>query len=81
MKKLLLFSVAALAFCACSNDEVVSENKPTYEPKEISFAPLTKPNTRAAILDGTFPTTSAIQVAAYDAQNSKNFFVNKSFFF
>lgn len=74
MKKLFLFSVAALAFCACSNDEVVSENKPTYEPKEISFAPLTKPNTRAAILDGTFPTTSAIQVAAYDAQNSKNFF-------
>ena len=74
MKKLLLFSVAVLALCACSNDEVVSENKPTYEPKEISFAPLTKPNTRAAILDGTFLTTSAIQVAAYDAQNSNNFF-------
>ena len=74
MKKLLLFSVAALAFCACSNDEVVSENKPTYEPKAISFAPLTKPNTRAAVLDGTFPTGSAIQVAAYDAQNDVNFF-------
>ena len=26
MKKLFLFSVAALAFCACSSDEVVSEN-------------------------------------------------------
>lgn len=74
MKK-LLFSVAVLAFCACSNDEVVSENSAAnQQPKEISFAPLAKPNTRAAILDGTFPTTSAIQVAAYDAQNDVNFF-------
>lgn len=72
MKK-LLFSVAALAFCACSNDEVVSENKPTYEPKEISFAPLTKPNTRAAV-DGTgFPNIN-MMVTAYDASNTRAFF-------
>lgn len=70
MKK-LLFSVAVLAFCACSNDAVVSENKPTYEPKAISFAPLTKPNTRAAdtykyAIDGTtFPTDLNMYVAAY----------------
>jgi len=75
MKKLFLFSVAALAFCACSSDEVVSENSAAnQQPKEISFAPLTKPNTRAAVLDGTFPTTSSIQVAAYDARNNKNYF-------
>jgi len=75
MKKLFLFSVAALAFCACSSDEVVSENNAAnQQPKEISFSPLAKPNTRAAILDGTFPTESAIQVAAYDAQNNVNFF-------
>ena len=48
MKKLLLFSVAALSFCACSNDTVVSDSNSTVEPKEISFAPLAKPNTRAA---------------------------------
>lgn len=74
MKKLFLFSVAALAFCACSNDTVVSDSNSVIQPKEISFAPLTKPNTRAAILDGTFPTASNIQVAAYDAQNDVNFF-------
>ena len=75
MKKLFLFSVAALAFCACSNDEVVSENKPTYEPKAISFAPLTKPNTRAAAdtyqyaIDGTeFPHDLNMYVAAYQVE-------------
>jgi len=75
MKKLFLFSVAALAFCACSSDEVVSENNAAnQQPKEISFSPLAKPNTRAAVLDGTFPTSSNIQVAAYDAGNGKNYF-------
>jgi len=71
MKK-LLFSVAVLAFCACSNDEVVSDSNSVVEPKEISFAPLTKPNTRAAAdtyqyaIDGTtFPTDLNMYVAAY----------------
>lgn len=48
MKKLFLFSVAALALCACSNDEVVSDSNSVVEPKEISFSPLARPNTRAA---------------------------------
>jgi len=65
MKKLFLFSVAALAFCACSSDEVVSENKPTYEPKEISFSPLNKVNTRAAVQGTTFPISNTMEVRAY----------------
>ena len=75
MKKLLLFSVAALAFCACSSDEVVSENSAAnQQPKEISFAPLTKPNTRAAV-DGTgFPTALSMMVTAYDAEKPGVFF-------
>lgn len=76
MKKLFLFSVAALAFCACSSDEVVSENSAAnQQPKEISFSPLAKPNTRAAgdtyqyAIDGTeFPTDLNMYVAAYQVE-------------
>ena len=69
MKKLFLFSVAALAFCACSSDEVVSENSAAnQQPKEISFAPLTKPNTRAAVDGTTFPTTLDMMVTAYQVE-------------
>jgi len=73
MKK-LLFSVAALAFCACSNDEVVSENNAAnQQPKEISFAPLAKPNTRAAVDGIGFPNIN-MMVTAYDASNTRAFF-------
>ena len=75
MMKKLLFSVAALAFCACSNDEVVSDSNAVVEPKEISFSPLAKPNTRAAAdtyhyaIDGTtFPTDLNMYVAAYQVE-------------
>ena len=73
MKKLFLFSVAALAFCACSNDVVVSDSKSVIEPKEISFTPLAKPNTRAAV-DGTEFPEIAMKVSAYDASNTRAFF-------
>ena len=73
MKKLFLFSVAALAFCACSSDEVVSENSAAnQQPKEISFAPLAKPNTRAAgsaeynaVVDAAYPQNYQMKVVAY----------------
>lgn len=76
MKKLFLFSVAALAFCACSSDETVSENSvANLQPKEISFTPLAKPNTRTAAdtyqyaIDGaTFPTDLNMYVAAYQVE-------------
>lgn len=73
MKKLFLFSVAALAFCACSNDTVVSDSNSTIEPKEISFTPLTKPNTRAAVDGTTFPDID-MKVTAYDAEKPGVFF-------
>ena len=79
MKKLFLFSVAALAFCACSSDETVSENKPTYEPKEISLAPLSKVNTRAAVQGTTFPNQS-MEVVAYQTDPSAiNYFTKITF--
>ena len=68
MKKLFLFSVAALAFCACSNDTVVSDSNSVIQPKEISFSPLTKPNTRAAVDGTTFPTTLDMMVTAYQVE-------------
>lgn len=89
MKKLFLFSVAALAFCACSSDEVVSENSAAnQQPKEISFSPLTKPNTRAAAdtyqyaIDGTdFPHDLNMSVAAYQVEPTPagNFFPGTQF--
>jgi len=88
MKKLFLFSVAALAFCACSSDEVVSENSAAnQQPKAISFAPLTKPNTRAAAdtyqyaIDGTeFPHDLNMYVAAYQVQpTATNYFAGTQF--
>lgn len=65
MKKLFLFSVVALALGACSNDDVVTENTKANQPKEISFAPIAQPSTRAAVSGTAFPTTDNFQVAAY----------------
>lgn len=81
MKKLFLFSVAALAFCACSSDEVVSENSAAnQQPKEISFAPLNKVNTRAAVQGTTFPTTNTMEVKAYQTQPSTAEYFTKTTF-
>ena len=90
MKKLFLFSVAALSFCACSNDTVVSDSNSTVEPKEISFAPLAKPNTRAAAgtqpyaIDGdAFPVELDMYVAAYQVQPTPaaDFFTGTKFIY
>lgn len=77
MKKYFyLFATAAVALASCSSDEQIAENSSfgNQQQKEISLFAVNQKATRAAILDGTFPTTSAIQVAAYDAQNNVNFF-------
>lgn len=83
MKKLFLFSVAALAFCACSNDTVVSDSNSTIEPKEISFTPLTKPNTRAAVHGTSMPDqnlyVAAYQAAATSPATTGNYFAKTSF--
>ena len=67
-KSLFLIPVAALAFVACSNDEVVEQNTTQNQPKEIAFAPLTQPNTRAdyynAVSSTDFPDNYVMQVSA-----------------
>lgn len=79
MKKyLLLASVAALAFTSCSDQstEFVGDEV-AQKAREIAFAPLAKPTTRAA-WDGTaFPTSGyGFKLAAYDATNTAAYFIN-----
>ena len=75
MKKLFLFSVAALAFCACSSDETVSEKTAAnQQPKQISFTPLNKVNTRAAVHGTTFPDQDMYVAAYMAAPNAGNYF-------
>lgn len=75
-KNLLILAVAAAALASCSSDEVVSQNTTLNEPqqKEISFSPLARPTTRAAVSGTVFPTNLGMQVAAYDVTNSREFF-------
>lgn len=73
-KSLFLIPVAALAFAACSNDTTVEQNTTMNQPKEIAFSPIATPNTRAAVDGTTFPTSYAMQVAAYDATAGANYF-------
>ena len=79
MKKyLFLIAAAALGFASCSNDDVVAENTTQNQPKEIAFAPLIQPNTRAAV-DGTTFTPTTMEVAAWDVTNSRDFFTATTF--
>ena len=80
MKKLFLFSVAALAFCACSSDETVSEKTAAnQQPKQISFTPLNKVNTRAAVHGTTFPDQDMYVAAYMAAPNAGNYFEKTAF--
>ena len=68
MKKLFLISAAALAFCACSNDEKIAENTASNQPKEIAFMPVSQKATRAdvynAVSTTSFPDNYVMQVSA-----------------
>lgn len=82
MKKSLFFlASAALVLASCNNDVKLDENTSlvtSNQPKEIAFNLLSNTPKRSikrtAILDGTFPTSSVIEVAAYDAENSVDVF-------
>lgn len=76
-KNLFLFSVAALALGACSNDSTVEQANQT-QPKQIAFSPLVQPTTRAAV-DGTTFTPGSMKVTAYDATAGANYFAATSF--
>lgn len=79
MKKNLFFlAVAAVALASCSNDQVVSENTTTNQPKEIAFNPLSQKPTRAAAQGATFPTTNTMEVKAYQTQPSAAAYFDKT---
>lgn len=80
MKKFfLLVPVAALAMTACTSESNEFVGDSQQAQREIAFAPLSQPATRAAV-DGTvFPTASAIQVAAYDVTHTGDFFAATQF--
>ena len=67
MKKIMfLIPVAALAMTACTNE--TNEFVGSDQAREISFAPVAQPNTRAAV-DGTaFPADLSMKVTAYQVE-------------
>jgi hypothetical protein len=80
MKKyLLLASVAALAFTSCSDQstEFVGDEA-AQKAREISFSPVARPTTRAAV-DGSTFTPNTMQVTAYDVTNTREFFAPTTF--
>lgn len=75
-KHLFLFAAAAVALASCNSDDTIAENSSvgSNQQKEIAFAPLAQPSTRAAVDGTTFPTSSTMEVAAYDATAGANYF-------
>lgn len=71
MKKLFLFSVAALAICACSKDEKIAEVSASNQQKEIALFAVNQKATRAAVQGTVFPTTNTMEVKAYQTQPSE----------
>lgn len=81
MKKyLFILSVATLGFAACSNDDVVAENNALgQQPKEIAFAAIAQPSTRAIVSNTTFPDNQEMYVTAYNTATTKDYFTNITF--
>ncbi len=80
MKKyLFLISVAAVAMTACTSE--TEEFVGSEQAREISFSPITQKHTRAAVLDGTFPTSNTMEVAAYQSAPTpaSNYFTKTTF--
>ena len=82
MKNLFLISAAALAFCACSNDEKIAENSASTQPQEIAFMPIAQPNTRAqySVTTTSFPDDNTMEVKAYLTQPSAGGYFEKCTF-
>lgn len=75
MKKVLILSavaVVAMVSCAKVQDTYVGS------PQEIAFKAIATPNTKAAVDGTTFPDV-AMQVAAWDVTNSRDFFTATNF--
>lgn len=73
-KNLFILGIAALAFAACSNDEVVEVN----QGEAINFRPLTTGLTRAA--DASFGENTSFKVTAFETGATSNaYFTNVVF--
>ena len=88
-KNLFILAVGGvfLALASCSNDETVAENNTVNQPKEIAFAPMSQPTTRAisntnyGYINGTtFNTAWGMTVSAVDVTDAtKSFFDETNF--
>lgn len=80
MKKLfLLVPVAALVMTACTSESTESVGATAQQPKEISFAPIAQPATRAIVSGVGFPEDLDIFVSAYSTDASDDYFDNVTF--
>ncbi len=80
MKKLFLFSVAALAICACSKDEKIAEVSASNQQKEISLFAVNQKATRAAVQGSTFPEANTMEVRAYQSSATAGEYFTKTTF-
>ncbi len=77
MKKLFFFATAALVLASCNNDVTISENTAlvgSNAQHEIALSSFAQRPKRAAVDGTTFPTGSAMQVTAFDADSARDFF-------
>ena len=75
-RSIILITVAALALVGCTKVQDVYIGAP--ESHEIAFQAVSTPTTRAAVDGTTFPNV-AMQVAAWDVTNSRDFFTVTAF--
>jgi len=79
MKKYLFITIsAALALTACTNE--TTEYVGDTQAREIAFAPLAQPSTRAAIQSQKFPDANTMEIAAYKSSaTAGNYFTKTTF--
>lgn len=78
MKKSLFFvAAAAVVLASCSSDVKISENTVpvgSNQQREIAFSSVAHTLKHAPVINGVFPTTSTMQVTAFDADSARDFF-------
>ena len=83
MKKSLFFvAAAAVVLASCSSDVKISENTVpvgSNQQREIAFSSVAHTLKHAPVTDGVFPTTSTMQVTAFDADSARDFFTATTF--
>ena len=85
-KSFFILAAAAVVLAGCNNDVTLDENTAlagSNAQKEIAFTTLShtpkRSVRRAPVRETEFPTTSDMQVAAWDVTNGRNFFTHTTF--